>query len=623
MQFLYPLGLLGLIGVPILIIIYIIKSKYTEQTIASTYLWTLSERFLKRKKPISKLTGVISLILQILVVILASFAIANPVFTLSNVADEYCFILDASGSMNITQDGVSRFEKGKDKVGEIIGGSVKGSLYTVIYVGENTSVLCEKSTDKERTLLMLEETACSQMTAEISDAIALAQGYFNENPSVEVYLITDKAYQNCENIHLLNFSNGEQNYAVSDVSYEIVKKADETEELQVSADVVSYESDATLSLEMKLDDTVNTVLRDSVDVLKGERKTVKFIHPLTGTTDFTKVTVSITDRDAMSLDNEIVRYDLEKANEYNVLIVDDDGQSTFLEGIVSSIPGANVETVASLNYTGEGAYGLYIFDSFIPQELPQNGAIWLINIQESVGSAGLTFISTYEDKDGEMTLAPLNSTLAKTLTQNLTGKALPLCKYIKYGQSKKFTVLYEYQNDPVIFTGMNDFGNREVVFAFDFKDSDFVLQYDYIALIKNLLEYSFPAALSDVSYQCGEEAMVNIIPNCKSIRVDSPSGKISYLSVSDATSSFALTEVGVYTITLMLGDQPKEYYIYSSMVEEESKPIVAVGEISLQGVASEENIDGIYDDLLIFFICLAVLFLAEWVVYSYDKYQLR
>ena len=44
MRFLYPLGLLGLIGIPILIIIYLIKNKYTEQTVASTYLWELSEK---------------------------------------------------------------------------------------------------------------------------------------------------------------------------------------------------------------------------------------------------------------------------------------------------------------------------------------------------------------------------------------------------------------------------------------------------------------------------------------------------------------------------------------------------------------------------------------------------
>lgn len=43
MSFYFPLGLLGLLGIPVLILIYVIKSKYTEQTIASTYLWELSE----------------------------------------------------------------------------------------------------------------------------------------------------------------------------------------------------------------------------------------------------------------------------------------------------------------------------------------------------------------------------------------------------------------------------------------------------------------------------------------------------------------------------------------------------------------------------------------------------
>ena len=47
MTFMYPLGLIGLVGVPLLILIYILRSKYNEQTIASTYIWTLSEKFFK------------------------------------------------------------------------------------------------------------------------------------------------------------------------------------------------------------------------------------------------------------------------------------------------------------------------------------------------------------------------------------------------------------------------------------------------------------------------------------------------------------------------------------------------------------------------------------------------
>ena len=93
MRFMYPLGLLGLIGIPILIVIYIIKNKYTEQIIPSTYLWTLSEKFLPKKKPITLISGIISLILQIVAVILVSLLIAKPVITLPNSAKDYCFIL--------------------------------------------------------------------------------------------------------------------------------------------------------------------------------------------------------------------------------------------------------------------------------------------------------------------------------------------------------------------------------------------------------------------------------------------------------------------------------------------------------------------------------------------------
>ena len=116
MSFLYPLGLLGLIGIPILIIIYILKNKYTEQTISSTYLWRLSEKFLKKKKPISKISGIISLILQIVLIILISLSIAHPVITLPNTAKEYCFILDGSGSMNTDENDNSRFDNGKNEI---------------------------------------------------------------------------------------------------------------------------------------------------------------------------------------------------------------------------------------------------------------------------------------------------------------------------------------------------------------------------------------------------------------------------------------------------------------------------------------------------------------------------
>ena len=158
MTFLYPLGLLGLIGIPILIIIYIIKSKYTEQLVASTYLWTLSEKFLKRKNPISRMTGLISLILQLLAVLFISLAIAHPIITIPDAANEYCFVLDGTGSMNmVSEEGKTRFETGKEKISELVGDAVDGSRFSLVYYGDGTRVVFEDETDKEKVLVLLDE----------------------------------------------------------------------------------------------------------------------------------------------------------------------------------------------------------------------------------------------------------------------------------------------------------------------------------------------------------------------------------------------------------------------------------------------------------------------------------
>ena len=94
MSFTYPLALLGLIAIPVIILIYILNSKYTEQTVTSTYLWNLSDKFMKRKNPLNGITGLIGLILQILTVIIITLVLAHPIFTLPNAAKNYCFVYE-------------------------------------------------------------------------------------------------------------------------------------------------------------------------------------------------------------------------------------------------------------------------------------------------------------------------------------------------------------------------------------------------------------------------------------------------------------------------------------------------------------------------------------------------
>ncbi len=628
MSFQYPLGLLGLIGVPILIAIYIIKSKFTEQTVSATYLWNLSNRFLKKKKKDNRITGIISLILQILAVVLISFAIAHPVFTIPNGANEYCFIVDATGSMNmVSEDGKTRLEIAKDEIREIIDDSMKGSTYTIISVSGDTNVICERESDKDAVITLLDRMEAGYGAQSFDGALRKAQSYFDENRGALTYLVTDKKYDRMENINLINVTDGNDNFAISDVRYEHSFLG----ELTVYGKAVSYESDTVLNIQLYIDGETDESLAIKKSVKRAQA--VDFEFKVSGIDSYKTAMVKVTNADNMMLDNEVVLYSVESENAYKTLLVSD--TPFFLEtalGIVGNADVTVMETEQYLEYEEKGdriisGYNLYIFHSCNPKSVPKDGSVWLINTSASIENSGFG----YQGEKVLETAKPIEMTtntasiIRDKLLKDVIGENIYVSKYSKYDtSSRRYYTLFTQGGDPVIFTGTNAYGNREVVIAFDLHNSDMPLKADFTILVKNLLDFSFPTVIDKTLYECGEMAQVNVVSGCESIRVESPSGGVSHINLDEAVGEVVLSEVGTYNVKVVSGNELKTYHIYSAFSKEEQDPSVTVNEkLSLSGVASEEGFDGIYDSLLIFFICLAVIFVADWMVYCYDKYQLR
>lgn len=618
MSFIYPLGLLGLIGIPILIIIYIIKNKYTEQIITSTYLWTLSEKFLKKKKQVKSLSGIISLILQILAVLLITLGLSHMLLIIPNSAKEYCFILDASGSMNMMVDDKNKMEIGKDKIEEIIDDSKNGSKYTLVYVGSTNSVVYEKLTDKDKAKELLKGLEPSGVTVNFKSALNYVQEYFNNNSSLVTYLVTDRDYTST-NMNIINVSNQLDNYAIVNAEYEI-----NTNNTVVSGQVVSYLSDQIINLEIYMDDTLATTLQ--IETKKAEETTFRFESP---TLDFGKIELKITNTDGLVEDNYNVMYNVEKVYDYSTLIVSD--RPFYIESILKTIGGTSIEVVSRDDYRPSmRGYSLYIFDSFSPAVLPTDGSIWLFGTSTSIESSGFSAQDVIYPLDAnqneigmELSYAKNSTREFKNITKGLSKEKIYVSRYVKYGLYRNFTTILTYEGDPIIFSGNTDNGNIEVVFAFDLHDSNLPLLMDYIILTKNLLTYSFPSIVEKSNYICGEEAVINVMPEFDSIRVEKPNGDVSYLSVNTTSSTFKLNEVGIYKVTITSGDEKQIFNLYSSLPNEESNVTYESSELSLSGELKNEYTNGIYDNLLIIFIILAVVFAADWVVYCYEQHQLR
>lgn len=627
MTFLYPLGLIGLVGIPIFIVMYLIKNRYTEQTIASTYMWRLSERFLKRRNPLSRLTGIISLILQLLLVAVLSLAVAHPIINVPGAAGEYCFIVDASASMNMSENGKSRFDLAKDEIRDVIDDAKEGSVFSLIYVGDVTEVVCELSDDRGRVLEKLDRLECSQGTVDYTDAIVAAQGYFNDNASVHTYLFTDTDYAESENIEIVNVARGENNISLEDVFY---TRVDDTT-VVVSGTVISYGADRMVDVAVS-DGVSGTDLGTlKLQAIKDTPTPLSFTLDLS---DFYSLTVKIATEDSMALDNVATVYSIESENSYDALLVSD--SPFFIKAALNAVSNANLTVMSTEDYKTEAdrlakqdktvsGYGLYIFDSVNPGTMPKDGSVWLIGLTSNLENSGFS-VQRENSIDGgsdTITLTKSTTSIVRKLTAGLIGDSIYISKYVKCGLYGDFTTLFTYMGNPVIFTGLNTYGNREVVFAFNFHDSDFALSIDYLTLMNNLLEYSFPEIIDTAEYYCGDTAEINVISGCNSIRVETPSGKVVYTDVSTAVSEFDLTEVGEYKITVDISGSERELYVYSSVPKEERSAVAESAYIGILGEAENNGRDAKYDPMTLLFVLAALLFTAEWMVYCYDKYQLR
>lgn len=614
MTFIYPLGLLGLIAVPILIVIYILQSKFTEQTVPSTYLWHLSEKFLKRRNPLSGLTGIISLILQILTVILVSLAIARPVFTLPGAAKDYHFILDASSSMTMTEGKKTRFELAKDKIEDVIDGSADGSTYSLTLVSGDEVVLFNGVRDKDSAIEIVNSAEPNNTALSHEDLLSSAQRVFDANTSTLVYVVTDRSYAETQNLELITVGSADaENYAVSELEYSHAGSR-----LTASANVVSYVSDRDLEVRLVVDG--REAERKAVAVKKNEAVPVELSTPIQS---FESVSVEIVTKDGYAVDNTVTAHNLEADKSYSVLIVSERG--FFFEAAIDALLNSEVKVIDPDVYEKEtGEYGLYIFDGYSPSELPR-GSVWLVNCDKNIEKSGFDVRARVTLPEADVIeRSSSTATAARALLEGVSGEDIYISEYVKYsGMYLKFSTLFSYEGNPLVFAGTNGVGSRQVVFGFDLHESDFALSVDFITLLENLLAYSFPDVVDKGSYTVGEEAIINILSNAEGYRAKAPSGKDVFIDDSSSAAAILLDEVGTYTVFATVSGKEVPYKIFSGADPEESRPVADGGGFVLSGEPTFDSVDGELDPITVLLVCLAVLFIADWGVYCYEKYQLR
>ena len=620
MSFLYPWALLGLIAIPILIIIYILRNKYKESTAPSTYLWEMAAKFLKKRNPLSRFEHLLALIVQICAIALLSITLAHPTFTIQEGADNIVFVLDASASMGMTHEGETRFDKAKRLIAEKAAEANQGSTFTLIAAETEARKVCQKVDDLSRFQMYLDSLTLGDAETHLADSLAIAQQLFSEDEANLCYLATDqKCPEELEGITLLDVSDDEQNYAISSLNYTL---STDKKNITFTGDLLSYASDATLNVSFYVNDEELT--KADFQCVKGDN--FPFVTNKLAWTGkaVNSVKAVINNEDGLMLDNSYIRYNNDTTQVVKALVVS--SAPTYLTKIFDALKTVQYRVIAPSHYTTTlTGYDLYVFDSFSPATMPEDGAVMMFGAPNTVFGSGFTAGGKVSVTAGAtLGYAENESLLYQRLTRQLSRtRDIIVSKYQKYSLTENFTTILTLDNVPLLFAGRNASGQRQVIWAFDLHDSNLPLLYDYVVYMRNFVEYAKPRTMTAFDYEVGEEAIFSIPDEVKSLSITTPDGKTEpVLYAGDEEFAYPIEQVGAHLLTSTYEDgttKTLNFYARINATEEDPQPVAEAA----YGLAVKEDLvrgDGIWDKILPFIIAAALFFAGDWIMYTHEQY---
>jgi hypothetical protein len=194
MKFLAPAAFAFAATIPIVIIFYLLKRKRVVKLVSSTLLW---QKFLAESQasaPFQKLRKNWLLFIQILLLLIAVFALARPYFATKTKPSELrIIILDASASMQSTDESPSRFEKARADALKWVDGLRGGDQMVVLQAGAITEVRQSATSDKAALRRALQACVCSDGTTRLVPALRMAESLVRDQRGAEVHLFSDGA----------------------------------------------------------------------------------------------------------------------------------------------------------------------------------------------------------------------------------------------------------------------------------------------------------------------------------------------------------------------------------------------------------------------------------------------
>src|SRR6187401_2973215 len=143
-----PLALLGLLFIPAVVAMYLLKLRRDETVVPSTLLWTRLVSDVEANAPWQRLRRSLLLLLQLLLVAILALLAARPfVERPAGLAGDLVLIVDTSASMQATDVTPTRLDAAKAAAVDALKDLPAGGKVSVIAAGRTARVVANGTSD--------------------------------------------------------------------------------------------------------------------------------------------------------------------------------------------------------------------------------------------------------------------------------------------------------------------------------------------------------------------------------------------------------------------------------------------------------------------------------------------
>lgn len=369
-------GLWGLLALPIILLLHMLRDRIAHYTVSSLTLWSFLESEVRgsqaRRIPFSWV-----LLFQLLVALLLTAAWMQPQIVVQQTyqpAQHQILLLDVSTSMLANDVFPNRFEKAREALLMQIDSLGDEDVLTVITFADKAYWLGD-SRETSRAVLRdrINQLHAGGTGAAFADAMALTHSTQIENLPTTLHIYTDGAFVEPttlpDDANWILFGDDGNNQAVLDLSVNPVAAG----EWQLFAKVGNFTNNATQQTIVVYADGKQI---NATPANLPPQSYVEKIWPITGEPEL--LTVSLVQKDAQPTDDTAhigLRY--QKSSIRVALIVADEtiAENSPLLRALHALPGTSVTVLNVNSYLPSLTFDIVFFDGVLPADWPKGTVV--------------------------------------------------------------------------------------------------------------------------------------------------------------------------------------------------------------------------------------------------------